>query len=170
MVLKEYDYVYDKDGNRVSDSSGQFTMEILDEKGKLENKLHAEEAYQKILAGESIDDYNKKYYSDLIKKFPNGYYVLENETYAALFTATVVNTTFSLEIGETALCENEDAFFIVQRQNLPDKAYSGSDKSQFSDIAKDASEAKFIKKFQGVIDTFAKNEALIKDFSVTTID
>ena len=170
MVLKKYDYVYDKDGKRVSDSSGQFEMELLDEKGQQENKAHAEEAYQKILDGESIDEYNKKYYADLVSKFPNGYYVLENETYGALFTSTVINATFSLDIGEIALCENDDAYFIIQRLNLPEKAYSGSDKSQFSDIASDAVEAKFIAKFKGVIDTASLNEEIADQYSVTALD
>jgi len=169
MVLKKYAYVYDDKGNRVTDTSGQFKMEALDEKGVLDQQLLANEAYQKILSGESIDSFNKKYYADLEKKYPNGYYLIENETYAALFTATVVNATFGMKIGDTVLCENDDAYFIITRLPLIDKAYEGSDSSQFSDIAKDAVEAKFIKKFNEVIETITVNEDIVDSYSVVTV-
>ncbi len=169
MVLKKYDYVYDKNGNRVTDKSGKFEMEELDAAGQAENKAHAEEVAAALKDGKNIDEYMKKYYPDLYKNYPNGYYVLENQTYGALFTATIINAAFSLEIGDSKLVENEDAYFVVYRDTLPEKAYLGSDKAQFSDIASDAVEVKFTERFEKVIANFVKDQALIESFSVATL-
>ncbi len=168
MVLKNYDYVYDQEGNRVVENNAYKTVE-LDEAGKLENKQHAEEVYAAIQNGENMDVYLNKYFGDLAIKFPNGYYVLNNETYVAAFTSTIIKPAFELEINGVALCENEDAYFVVQRLDLIDNAYLGSDQAQFESIASDAVEKKFIEKFEGIIETIERNNDLIDQYSVTTV-
>ena len=169
MVLKKFDYVYDDKGNRVVDSNNRYQMTELDEAGQLENKKHAEEVLAKIQEGESIDTYVKKYFSDLAKIYPNGYYILENDTYGAMFTPTMIRAAFSLEENGVTICENEDAYFVVQRLTLPDKAYQGVDKDQFASISSDAVEKKFIAKFNGIIEEIEKEESLIEKYSVTTV-
>lgn len=168
MVLKNYDYVYDKDGNRVVENNAYKTVE-LDEAGKLENQKQATEVYEAIKNGKNIDEYLKKDFGDLAKKFPNGYYVLNNDNYVAAFTSTIIKPAFELEINEVALCENEDAYFIVQRLGLIDKAYLGSDKAQFESIGSDAVEKKFIEKFEEIMKTIERNNDLINQYSVITV-
>lgn len=169
MVLKNYDYVYDKDGNRVIDDNNRYQMVELNEIGKEENQAHANEVLKAVQGGENIDTYIQKYYSDLAQSYPNGYYVLKNDNYVAMFTPTLINAAFSLEINDVMLCENEDAYFVVQRLGLIENAYLGTDKAQFDSIASDAIEDKFIKKFEGIIDTIERNTDLISQYSVTTV-
>ena len=168
MVLKNYDYIYDNNGNRVVENNAYKTVE-LDEAGKLENKQHAQDVFEAVKNGENIDEYIKKYFGDLATKFPNGYYVLNNDTYVAAFTSTIIGPAFELEINEVTLCENEDAYFVVQRFGLIDNAYLGSDKSQFDSISSDAVEKKFIEKFEGIMETIERNTELVNNYSVTTV-
>ena len=169
MVLKKFDYVYDDKGNRVIDSNNRYEMTELDEKGQLENKQHAEEVLAKVKEGENIDTYIKKYYSDLAKLYPNGYYVLENDKYGAMFTPTLIRAAFSLDVSGVTICENEDAYFVVQRLSLPDKAYLGVDKDQFGSISSDAVEKKFIDKFNTVIDEIEIDDEVFAKYSVITV-
>ena len=71
--------------------------------------------------------------------------------------------------NEAILCENEDAYFIVQRYALPDKAYLGSDKTQFESIASDTVEKKFMTKFNEVIGSIETDQSLVEKYSVTTV-
>lgn len=169
MILKNYEYVYDKDGNRVVDSNNRYQMVELSDEKKAEKKTHAEEVLAAVSGGENIDTYIKKYYSDLAKAYPNGYYVLKNDNYIAMFTPTLINAAFSLELNGVIVVENEDAYFVVQRLGLIDNAYLGTDKAQFDSIASDAVESKFIKKFEGIIDTVVIDEALFEKYSVITV-
>lgn len=169
MVMKKYDYVYDEKGNRVTDSQNKYQMVSLDEAGQLENKAHAEEVLAKVQAGEALDTFIKKYYADIAAAYPNGFYVLENDNYGAMFTPTVIKAAFSLKENEAILCENEDAYFIVQRYALPDKAYLGSDKTQFESISSDTVEKKFMTKFNEVIGSIETDQSLVEKYSVTTV-
>ncbi len=170
MVRKNYDYEYDDDGNRVVDSSGKYVLVELTDEQKAENKKKIEDAYEKIQNGESIDTYIKKDFPDESKNYPNGYYVLQNEYYGYLFTSTVINAAFEIEPGEVTFCENEDAYFIVQRLTLADKAYEGSDKDQFTDIADYAVGDKFEARFAEIIERIVADDALVEKYSVLTVD
>lgn len=169
MVPKNFDYVYDDKGNRVTNANGNYEMKQLDEAGRLENKQHAEEAFAKVQGGEDIDTFIKKYYADIAKVYPNGYYVLENDNYGAMFTPTIIKAAFSIEVGDVTLCENDDAFFIVQRFSLPDQAYTGADKAQFGSMSTDAAEQKFVQKFNAVLEEIEINTEVLDKYSVTTV-
>ncbi len=170
MVRKNFDYEYDKDGNKVLDSSGKYVLVELTDEQKAANRKKIEEIYAKVKDGESLDSYIQKDFPDEAKNYPNGYYVLQNEYYGYLFTSTVINAAFELTIGESVFCENEDAYFIVQRLSLPDKAYQESDKDQFSDIGDYAVSDKFEARFAEVMKNIVANETLVEKYSVLTVD
>ncbi len=171
MVRKNYDYQYDKDGNRVTDSTGNYVLVELSEEEQAKNKDKANEYYENVKNGSvNIDTYIKADYSDLYKSYPNGYYVLKTEYYGYLFTATIINAAFELEVGETVLVENEDAFFIVSRYDLPDKAYEGTESGQFTLLASYASGEKFEAKFGEYIKLIEENTEITSKYSVLTVD
>lgn len=170
MVQKNYDYERDEKGNRVTDASGNYVLVELNEEEKAANKKKIDDAYAAIQGGESIDTYIKADYPDLAKSYPNGYYVIQTEYYGYLFTSTIINATFDMAVGEVRFCENEDAYFLVQRYDLPDKAYEGSDKNQFTDIATYAIGDKFEARFAEVIKRVTENTALVEAYSVLTVD
>lgn len=169
MVLKNYEYRVDSEGNRVTNSSGSFIQDPLTEKEKLEKAVYAKQAYEAILGGADIDTFIKKDYSDMLTEAPNGYYLAKGEYYGRLFTNTILDATFSMKIGDTVLCENDDAFFIVQRLSLPEKGYQGVDKSQLSNIGEFAVNEKFEARFAPIIDAIEKNTDVCDKYTVVSL-
>ena len=151
------------------DSTGSYVKEPLTEAEKAEKALYAREVFEKISAGTDIDIYIKKDFPEIISYAPRGYYLLQNETYAQLFTPTIVNAAFDMAVGETVLCENDDAFFVVQRFDLVENAYTGADKDQFSSLGTYAINEKFENRFKEVIDSVEVDFDAVKEFSVTNI-
>lgn len=171
MVLKNFEYRVDGSGNRVVDKNGNYIQDALTDAEKAEKKAYAEAAFESIKNGEkTIDSYVKADFADLLKAYPNGYYLLSNEQYGYLFTTTIVKETFKMSVGDTVICENDDAFFIVQRLELIDNAYKGADASQFADIGSYASNSKFEKRFGEVIERISFDNAITEKYSVISVD
>ncbi len=170
MILKNYAYRLDASGNRVMDSGGNYIQDELSEEEKAAQVVRAASLYESIKNGESIDTYIKADYPDLVSSAPNGFYVLKNEYYGYLFTSTIINAAFDMKIGDTVLAENEDAYFIIQRYSLPEKAYQGSDMSQFDEIGDYAVNDKFEAKFAPYIEAIVRVDEICDKYSVTTVD
>lgn len=169
MVLKNYEYRVDSDGNRVTNGEGSYIQDPLTEAEKKEKAAYANQVFEAVLSGEDIDTFIKKDYPDMLSEAPNGYYLARSEYYGRLFTNTILDATFDMKIGETVLCENDDAFFIVQRRELPEKGYQGVDKDQLSNIGEFAVNEKFEKKFAPIIEEIEKNEAVCAEYTVISI-
>ena len=169
MVLKNFEYRLDSDGNRVMNSEGSFIQDPLTEKEKAEKVTYANQAYQAILNGEDIDTFIKKDYADMLKEAPNGYYLAKSEYYGRLFTNTILDATFGMKIGDTVLCENEDAFFVVQRLSLPDKGYQGVDEDQLTNIGEFAVNEKFEAKFAPIIGKIEKKTTVCDQYTVISL-
>lgn len=169
MVLKNFEYRVDKDGNRVTGADGSFIQDPLTEKEKQEKVVYVASAFEAIKNGADIDTFIKKDYPDMLSSAPNGYYLARSEYYGRLFTNTILDATYDMEIGDTVLCENEDAFFIVQRLSLPVKGYQGVDKDQLSNIGEFAVNAKFEAKFSPVIEEIQKNGDVCGKYTVVAL-
>ena len=167
MVLKNYKYRVDENGNRVLNGAGSYIQDPLTDAEKAERATYVNEVFAK--GGEEIDLYVKKDYPDMLAAAPNGYYLAKSEYYGRLFTNTIVEATFAMQVGDTVLCENEDAFFIVQRLTLPDKAYKGTDKGQFDSIGEFAVNEKFETKFAPEIDKIKVNNEVCSRYSVISL-
>ena len=171
MVLKKYDYKYDEDGDRVTDSTGNYVLESISDEEAAARKDLATLYYNNIKDGsKTMDEYLEEKYSDIAKTFPNGYYVVQNIYYSTLFTTTIITAAFDIEPGEVTMTENEDAYFIIERLELEEKAYEGADKSQFSNLSEYAVGEKFTAKFGEIIDAAYENENITGKYSVLTVD
>lgn len=170
IVRKKQDYQYDSKGNKILSADGSYLLRDLNEEEREERVKKANDAHTKILSGEKkIEDYIKEEYPELEQGYPNGFYLLKNETYMQLFGATLINAAFLLPVGEIGFCENEDAFFVIQRYSLPDKGYSGSDKSQFGDIADNASAKKASAVFEEIIQEIHDQTTITEKYTVQTV-
>ena len=169
MVLKNFEYRVDAQGNRVTDANGSFIQDPLTEKEKQEKATFVAGAFEAVKKGEDIDTFIKKDYPDILKSAPNGYYLAKSEYYGRLFTNTILDATFDMAIGDTVLCENDDAFFIVQRLSLPAKGYQGVDKSQLSNIGEFAVNEKFEKKFAPIIEEIKKDTDVCDKYTVVSL-
>lgn len=169
MVLKNFEYRVDAQGNRVTDANGSFIQDPLTEKEKQEKATFVAGAFEAVKKGEDIDTFIKKDYPDILKSAPNGYYLAKSEYYGRLFTNTILDATFDMAIGDTVLCENDDAFFIVQRLSLPAKGYQGVDKSQLSNISEFAVNEKFEKKFAPIIEEIKKDTDVCDKYTVVSL-
>ena len=169
MVLKNFEYRLDSAGNRVTNSDGSYIQDPLTEKEKQEKAVYAAAAFEAVKKGEDIDTFIKKDYPDILSSAPNGYYLAMSEYYGRLFTNTILEATFGMEVGETVLCENDDAYFIVQRLLLPAKGYQGVDKDQLSNISEFAVNAKFEKKFAPIIDVIQKDAKACGKYTVVSL-
>ncbi len=169
MVLKNFEYRVDAQGNRVTDANGSFIQDPLTEKEKQEKATFVAGAFEAVKKGEDIDTFIKKDFPDILKSAPNGYYLAKSEYYGRLFTNTILDATFDMAIGDTVLCENDDAFFIVQRLSLPAKGYQGVDKSQLSNIGEFAVNEKFEKKFAPIIEEIKKDTDVCDKYTVVSL-
>jgi len=169
MVLKNFEYRVDSEGNRVMNSNGSFIQDPLTEKEKQEKVTYVTGAFEAVKNGEDIDIFIKKDYPDMLKNAPNGYYLAKSEYYGRLFTNTILDETFDMAIGDTVLCENDDAFFIVQRLSLPAKGYQGVDKDQLSNIGEFAVNEKFEKKFAPIIEKIEKDTDVCDKYTVVSL-
>lgn len=149
MFLKEVRYAYDEDGNRITDSTGYYTFEELTEEEKAEVTKTANEVYETVKNGGSIDEPFEKYMSEFheVESYPNGFYITADEY--NLHTATVTEAALDMEVGEVRLVENESCYFVVQKFDLIDKAYSSAvDKGQFTYMVSYCNGEKFAKQFE----------------------
>ena len=169
MVLKNFEYRVDSDGNRVVNAEGSFIQDPLTEKEKKEKAAYAAQAFEAVKNGEEIETFIKKDYPDMLRAAPNGYYLAKSEYYGRLFTNTILDATFAMKIGDTVFCENEDAFFIVQRLSLPEKGYQGVDKDQLSNIGEFAVNAKFEAKFAPIIEEIEKDTNVCDKYTVLSL-
>jgi len=169
MVLKNFEYRVDSQGNRVVNAEGSFIQDPLTEKEKQEKAAYAAQAFEAVKNGEEIETFIKKDYPDMLKAAPNGYYLAKSEYYGRLFTNTILDATFAMEIDDTVFCENEDAFFIVQRLSLPEKGYQGVDKDQLSNIGEFAVNEKFEKKFAPIIEEIKKDTDICDKYTVISL-
>lgn len=169
MVLKNFEYRVDENGNRVTNDAGSFIQDPLTEKEKQEKASYANQVYEAVLGGADIDTFIKKDYPDMLTSAPNGYYLAMSEYYGRLFTNTILEATFAMEIGDTVFCENDDAFFIVQRLSLPAKGYEGVDKDQLSNLGEFAVNEKFEAKFAPIIEDIEKNAAVCDRYTVVSL-
>lgn len=171
MVLKEYEYQYDDEGNRLLDNNGNYVLDELSEEEKAGREELAQLYYDNIKNGKvDIDEYLEQQYPDILEGFPNGYYVVQNIYYSTLFTTTMITAAFDIEPGEVTMTENDDAYFIIERLELEDKAYEGDDESQFANLSEYAIGEKFTAKFGEIIDRMSEDEGITDKYSVLTVD
>ncbi len=170
MVRRHDDYVYDKAGNRVVLADGSYQLRELNEEEKKEREKAANDALADIQKGtKTIDDYIAKDYPELLEAYPNGFYLLQNETYLQMYGATLINGAFAMKENEIAFLENEDAFFIVERLPLPENGYLGADSGQFSNLASYASAEKAALAFDELIKGIVPSEDFEDNYSVKTV-
>ncbi len=149
MFFKAVRFAYDEDGNRITDSSGYYTYEELTEEEKAEVTATANEVFEKVKGGASIDDYYKQYMGEFqnVDKYPNGFYITADEY--TLHTAEVTEAALEMEVGEVRLVENDFCYFVVQKFDLIDKAYTtATDKDQFTYLVSYCNSEKFAKQFE----------------------
>lgn len=149
MFLRSTRYVYDEDGKRVTDSNGYYTMEDLSEEEIAKVTATANEVYEAVKGGASIDDYYKQYMAEFqdVDRYPNGFYITADEY--TLHTAAVTEAALNMEIGEVRLVENETCYFVMQKFELIDQAYtSATDKDQFAYLVSYCNSEKFAEQFE----------------------
>lgn len=149
MFLKEVRYAYDEDGNRITDSNGYYTFEDLTDEEIAEVTKTANDVYEAVQAGASIDDYFEQYMSEFhdVESYPNGFYITADEY--NLHTAAVTEAALEMEVGEVRLIENESCYFVLQKFDLIDEAYSSAtDKGQFTYLVSYCNSEKFAKQFE----------------------
>lgn len=151
MFLKSVRYAYDEDGNRITDSSGYYTFEELTEEEQAEVTKTANEIYESVRGGESIDEPFEEFMSEFhdVESYPNGFYITADEY--ALHTATVTEAALNMEVGEVRLVENDSCYFVVQKFDLIDKAYTSAvDKGQFTYLVSYCNGEKFANQFEAL--------------------
>lgn len=149
MFMKEVRYAYDEDGNRLTDSTGNYATENLTEEEKEAITKTANEVYETVKNGGSIDEPYEQYMSEYqdVESYPNGFYITADEY--NLHTATVTEAALDMEVGEVRLVENDDCYFVVQKFELIDKAYSSAvDKGQFTYLVSYCNGEKFVTQFE----------------------
>lgn len=165
MVMKKKEYVYDKDGNRVTDANGLYKYNDLTEAQMEEKTAYANSVYEAVLAGKDLSEYLKKDFPEL--SIPNGFYLTANDY--VTHTTDVIDAVFSMKTGDTVLVSNDDAYFIIHRYELLDKAYKNpTDATQFLNFDSDVAGEKFNEKFEELIKEIKADDKTVESFNVAT--
>lgn len=150
MFMKKTRYVFDDEGNRVTDTSGYYKLEDLTADEQAEVTKTANEVYNAVASGADIADYFEEYMTQFgfdPEVYPNGFYITADEY--AQHTAEVTEAALSMKSGEVRLVENEACYFVVQKFDLIDQAYNTDvDKDQFSYLVSYCNSEKFTKQFE----------------------
>lgn len=163
MFLKATRYVYDEDGKRVTDSSGFYATEALSEEEQAKVTQTANEVFNAVKGGASIDDYYKQHMAEFqeVDSYPNGFYITADEY--TLHTAAVTEAALDMEVGDVRLVENETCYFVVQKFDLIDKAYmSAIDKGQFAYLVSYCNREKFAEQFDELANAITEHSEVME--------
>ncbi len=170
MFLKAVKYVYDEDGNRVTDSSGYYKFEELTEEEMAQVKQTAEEVFESVQNGDSIDQYVEEYMAEFqdVENYPNGFYITADEY--TLHTAAVTEAALNMQVGEIRFVENDSCYFVVQKFDLLDKAYTSStDKNQFTYLVSYCNSEKFAKQFEALAQDVVEYSSVMDKYRIKDI-
>ncbi len=159
MFFKKVKYKLDEDGKKVTDpQTGYYAFDDLTDEEIKMVKENADDVYKNVSGGKDISEYMKTYMKDFgydEKSYPNGYYI-SADNYAA-HTADVTSAALEMKVGEVKFIENETCYFIVQKFDLIDKAYSKEpDSNQFTDLVSYCNNLKFSNEFNAYIKDIVK--------------
>ena len=172
MFFKNVKYAYDDEGKRITDpSTGYYSFIDLTDEEKAEVVNKAEEVYNGLLAGENIDDYMVKYMDEFefdLSLYPNGFYISADDYVS--HTSDVTSAALEMQPGEVRKIENDDYYFIVQKFELIDKAYSKTpDSEQFQYLVSYSNNEKFSVEFNEYAKDIKIDEVLKKKYSLSKI-
>ena len=163
MFLKDVKYVYDENGKRVMDSNGYYKFDELTDDEKAQVKANFERVYDDVSSGGDIGQYMKEYMEEFgydASEYPNGYYISADDYMT--HTADVTSAALEMNIGEVRKLETESSYFVIQKFELIDNAYSTiPDSDQFTYLVAYCNNEKFSKEFN----TYAEN--IIVDSEIT---
>lgn len=168
MFMKTMKYVFDEEGKRVTDSSGNYKMEDLTAEEQAQVKATAEEVYQNVQNGKNIADYFEEHMTQFgfdEDSYPNGFYITADEY--AQHTAEVTNAAFDMRTGEVRLVENDACYFVVQKFDLIDKAYAADvDKDQFTYLISYCNSKKFAEHFESLAKNIEISDDLLSKYQL----
>lgn len=172
MFFNSVKYKYDENGNKITNpTTGYYEFVDLTEEEKIQAKTDANAVFEAVKGGENIDTYMDKYMKDFgydKEKTPNGYYI-SPDNYTA-HTADVTSAALEMKVGEVRFIENETCYFVVQKFDLIDKAYSTDpDSLQFSDLVSYSNNLKFSKEFNGYISDIVKYNEITDKYKLSEI-
>lgn len=179
MFLKDCKKQYDKDGKLVTDKDGHAVYEDLTEEEKKQVKANAEEAFADVKAGKSfdgfsdtidyyLDKYMNEHVTDIIKNYPNGFYITPDEY--AVHTAAVTEAVFDMKEGEVRFVENESCYFVVKKYALIDGAYTSTvDSDQFSYLVSYANSEKFTNDFSAYTKEISVDLDITSKYSIPNL-
>ncbi len=166
MFLKDTKYVYDEEGKRVTDANGYYKMDKLTEEEQKKVTATANEVLEGVKGGTDITEYFKKYMSEFgfeADKYPNGFYITPDEY--TLHTPEVTSAAMEMKVGEVRLVENDGCYFVVQKFDLIDKAYSSQiDSNQFTYLVSYCNSEKFVKYFEDLSKKLTIHENLLTGY------
>ena len=172
MFFKNVKYLYDDDGKRITDpDTGYYSLADLTEEEKAEVLTKVEEVYNAVSAGGNIDEYMVKYMNEFefdLSLYPNGFYISADDYVS--HTADVTSAALEMQIGEVRKLETDDHYFVIQKLELIDKAYSKSpDSEQFQYLVSYCNNEKFSKEFNEYAKDIKIDEDLKKKYSLSKI-
>lgn len=159
--------VFYKEVRLAHDEDGNVKYEDLTEEEKAAVAETANNVFEAVKGGESIDEYIKEYMGDFydFDSYPNGIYISPDEY--TLHTAEVTEAAVEMEVGEVRLVEREDSYHVVQKFELIDKAYaSGADKDQFSYLVKYCNSQKFAEHFSELAKGVTEHSEIMEKYKL----
>jgi hypothetical protein len=170
MFFKAVKYVYDENGKKLTDANGNYKFEDLTEQQQADVASRVQKLFEEIKGGDDIDPHVEKLMPEFgfdVKKYPNGFYITADEY--SLHTAAVTSAALEMEVNEVRLAESEDCFFIIKKLDLVDKAYSGPDNAQFTNIVKYSNSFKFLNYFDSFADDIEYDESFKEIYKLSTL-
>lgn len=172
MFFKNVKYAYDEQGKRITDpSTGGYKFEELSSQEREEVKIKAEAVYQSVLGGEDISKFMVEYMEEFefkLENYPNGFYISADDYRS--HTPDLTSAALEMDTGEIRMIENDDYYFVVQKFDLIDKAYSAlPDSDQFQYLVSYSNNEKFSKEFNGYAEDIEIDEELKNKYSLSKI-
>ena len=171
MFLKDVKYVYDENGKRVTDSTGYYKFDDLTEDEKAEVKANFERVYEDVSSGGDIGQYMKEYMEEFgydASGYPNGYYISADDYMT--HTADVTSAALAMDVGEVRKLETESSYFVIQKFELIDNAYSTvPDSDQFTYIVSYCNNEKFSKEFNIYAENVNMNSEITGKYRISSV-
>lgn len=164
-INNAYKYTLDKDSDYVYDSDGNIVTEKLDSETKKAKNEKIEAVSKGLQNGEDFFDLYDQYSE--FKEYENGFYLSAGSD----FTVTeVISAAQKLKPGETTKVESSYGTHFLLCVELDDKAYAEAKNADFfEDFDRNVADDLFYKLLNSYADDVTVNDELLKDLSIRNV-
>lgn len=163
MILNNYEYVLDADGNYTYDENGTAQIQSLSDEALAEQKNKVAEIDTKLEEGTDFETLWNDYSDD--KSYSNGYYL----TSSTNLSSDILTAALTMEIGTVQKIESTYGTFYIKRYELDDKAYSDEKNADFfSTFDSSVTQSLFTAKIQGYFNDVTINQSELNKYSLSS--